>query len=86
MKRHIYLYIFLQIVYRVFLFLLFFFSNSFFPNCRIQIRLNLLFIINVFLLILLLLNAQTIKLQHDSLFSLFNIIDAKMRKSTQVVN
>jgi hypothetical protein len=29
---------------------------------------------------------QTIKFQHDAPFSLFNIIGARMRKATQVVN
>jgi hypothetical protein len=36
---------------------------------KLQIRLNLILIINI----LLLLNAQTNKLQHDALFPLFNI-------------
>jgi hypothetical protein len=82
MKRQIYLYIFSSYCIYGFPFS----SLSFiyyFQILDFKLGLTLIIIINVFLLILLLLlNAQTIKLQHDALFSLFNIIGAKMRKLT----
>jgi hypothetical protein len=59
----------------------------YFEMLNFNLDLTLILIINVFLLtLLLLLNVQTIKFQHDAPFSLFNIIGARMRKATQVVN
>jgi hypothetical protein len=73
MRKYIYLCIFLYIVYRVSLFSSFLFY--FISNVRFQLRFNPNFNINEFLLLLLVsLNAQTNKLQHDALFSVFNTI------------
>jgi hypothetical protein len=67
--KDIFIYIFFFTLYIVFLFFSSLFFYISFPNSRFQIRFNTLL-----LLLLLSLNAQTNKLQHDALFLLFNVV------------